>query len=263
MPRRNVPALLAASALAATLALGGCGIDGGAADLVAAAGPSSAPSPSSSSRDFAALDDAALVKEVRAAAREVRTVHVVLDGTTGEGTIKMDLDVDLENQQYTGTIVLNGHTVEVRRTADAAYFQGDKGFWSSSFREKGAAQAEFMAELLVGKYVRIPESDPRVANFDGLTGAGDMAAMMRKWPAGFTRADAVLDGAPVLLLDAEDPDGTGGMTLYVRKTGSPVPLRVRSAGSDTNGDITWSRFDEPVRIENPSADRTVNLPENA
>ena len=216
------------SARLVALLLAGCTGSDDAPD--AAAGSSTAPSPSvAGSRTGAELATAAADALEAAGA-----VHV--SGTTGTGAEQQTLDLQLQGEDVSGTITAGGQTVQLLTVGGVSWFQGEADFWAGF-----GAPAE-----LAGRWVVVPAE--QAAALDELTLAGVADELRSPSDGGIedTVATGQLDGAEVQVVTQAD-----GSALYVAAGDPPLPLRIVDAGSDA-GTLTFDRHGETTAITAPT-----------
>ncbi|MGW1992199.1 hypothetical protein [Embleya sp. NPDC001921] len=251
--------ILAATTLAGTLLLAGCGAD---STPVGIGTPTPTPTLGASSpvvaetgEDNTRLDDAALKKSIQAAGRGVSTVRAIGDVRSPDGRrrIGYDLRFDQSRRSYIGSMTVGGRTIELRRIGADLYLKAGADYWTAAGKLADPSDAGRLHE----KYVRIEADNPRFEDVTEIADYGSVATVVMDW--GSTpkrRSEEMLDGRRMLVLTVADPDD-GDISLYVPATGSPVPVRLLAPGPST---VDWSDPGKPVEITAPPAAATVALP---
>jgi hypothetical protein len=208
---------IAALAIVSVLALSGCG--GGS-------GGSSAPKPNGESAKTAAE----ILSDAGAAVAKATSVH--LAGHVG-GASTVGLDLRLARVGGSGTVSTNGLVIKVTRIGHAAYFTGSKAFYLH-FTNAAAAQ------LLEGKWLKVPATDSRFAAFSRLTDMRVLLGQILKPSGTVVKAGSrILHGVPVIGLR----DKTHKGTLYVSATGVPYPMEIVASGARP-GRISFDHWDD-------------------
>lgn len=220
---------LAVAALAAAL-LSACG--GGAGATASKTSSSPAGNGESSKTGQQVANDAADALEKAGAA------HMVGSGTS-DGQA-MSLDLHLQDTDVSGSITMDGGTLQLLSTGGKYYAKAPGAFWQA---QGVPAQAVPMVD---GKWVILPADAAQ--QFQDFTLKG-MADQLRK-PTDATIDPKVktdtLDGRPVVVVSQSD-----GSTLDVAATGTPYPLKSVDKGSNA-GSVTVSDFGKRTTITAPT-----------
>lgn len=182
------------------------------------------------------------LKKVQAALKKVETVHVS-GHVSAQG---QDITLDLRDKAGagTGTIDVGGGEIDVVRTGDDIYVKGDK----DALAAFGASSVQ--ASLVAGKWLH--QSVSTQGSFSGLADLLDSTALFSNVtsPTGQlkTGTTTTVDGQKVLTIIDGTSGGNG--TLYVARTGDPLPVRVDQPGA-TGGSLDFE-YGISVDVKAPS-----------
>lgn len=151
-----------------------------------------------------------------AAATSASTVHVVAKGIpNGSGRMSWNMRLVAGKGGY-GSMTLGTQRIDLVRIGRVAYFRAGAGFW----RQYGGSA---VAELLAGRWVKLPASTKGFASFIALT---DISQFF----TGILSSHAKLaDGGEKTILGRHAVgvvDTSGGGTIWVAATGTPFPLEL-------------------------------------
>jgi hypothetical protein len=188
-----------------------------------------------------------IVDESKLAADGATSVHV--SGSVNSAGSPVTLDLNLAaGKGGKGEISQNGFTFKLILVGDTAYISGGSAF----YRHLGGAAA---AQLLAGKWLKVPATTGEFASFSSLT---DMRKLIDTTLASHGTlkkgATTSVSGQSAIAVT----DSAKGGTLYVATTGKPFPLQISKGGSES-GTISFGRWNEPIAIAAPSS--SVNLAE--
>ena len=131
---------------------------------------------------------------------------------------------------------------------NTAYISGSTAF----YKHLGGTAA---AQLLAGKWLKVPTTTGEFASFSSLT---DMRKLIDTTLASHGTlqkgATSTVGGQQAVAVT----DTTNGGALYVATTGKPYPLQISKGGSES-GTISFDRWNQPVTISPPAS--SVNLSE--
>ena len=247
MPRtRPTRALVAATALTATLALTGCGNDATTEGSTSASPSGSASSSSSPSPKQPTMGE--LYTKVRAASLAAESGH--LKGEVTQEGQKTTLEVagaaDGSNQKL--TVGVGDGEADILTVNGKYYMTGDKAFWKE---QTGDAKA---ADLLVGKYVQISSSDAKElgelslgALLEEMFEQDELSTMEKLTSSVETRTD---DGAQVWVAS----DGSGSEIWVDPETG--LLVKIIAAGDDA-GELVFDSWNEVSKVKAPPAEDVV------
>lgn len=252
---RPTRVLLAVSA--AALVASACGGDD---STTTAAAPSSAggsattttaaPSSAAAGGGVADLPATEIFARTKAAFKKADSVR--LKGSGAAGTTKFAIDMHYATAgDAVGTVTNGGQTIELRRVGQTVYVKADRAFWTKS---AGAA----VGQLLGGKYLKAPLSDPRVKQLGAFTDKNSFADEVLTPAHDVTKGDTkTIRGVPAIGL--VDKSSTGSATLYVATSGEPVPLQLTpSSGGGNEGSFDFLDYGKPVDVAAPPAAETVD-----
>ena len=219
-----------------------------AGSLLALALPALAGCGSSSSGNGVASKSAeAIVGEAKAAADAATSVHVSGSVKSSGSPVALDLNL-AAGKGATGQISQNGSTFKIVIDGSTAYISGSDAF----YRKLGGSAA---AQLLAGKWLKVPTTTPEFASFSSLT---NMRKLLDTTLAGH---GSLQKGSTTTVAGQQAiavTDTTRGGTLYVATSGKPYPLQISKDGAEA-GTIAFDKWDEPVTISAPAS--SVNLSE--
>jgi len=244
---RHRRGLLAATALAATVVLAGCGgseTPAGTSSSAASASATTASSPAASNEPSMGE----LYAKVRPASLAAKSGH--LSGTVTQDGEKTSLDIagtaDGKNQKL--VVGVGKGKAEILTVGGKYYMSGDEGFWTE---QTGDAKA---ADLLVGKYVEITGSDAKELG-DLSLGAmlkemfedSELSTLKTLTSSVETRTE---DGAQVWVAS----DGSGSEIWVDPETERLVKIVV--VGDDA-GQLSFDSWDAAKKVAAPPAKKIV------
>jgi hypothetical protein len=146
-----------------------------------------------------------------------------------------------------GTISINGGSVRVIEIDGVGYFKADTTFWT----KHGSAAA---AQLLAGRWVYGPMTSSPFSTFKQFLSPRKVISSFFGNPQGpFTKhGRSTVDGQQVIAIT-----GAGSGALYVATTGEHFVVRVQATKGSSNGTISFTHYDRPVRPTKPAGG--VNL----
>lgn len=251
---RPIRVLMAVSA--AALVAAACGDDsttgtGAPAQASGSAAPSSAASSSAAGGEIAALDAPEILTRAKAAFTKAESVRLAGGGDTGGQKFTIDMRYATAGNAI-GSVSNGGQKIELRRIGQTVYLKADKAFWSQT---AGAAAAE----LLGGKYLKAPLTDPKVAQLATFTDKNAFISEVLD-PEGSVTKGEVKDvrGTPAIGLIDKSKDSGG--TLYVATTGEPLPLQLSpAAGGGDSGQLDFLDYGKGVEVPVPPAAETIDV----
>lgn len=190
--------------------------------------------------------------KAQTAARGAGTVRLSGNLVSQGRTYK--LDMRLGPQGARGELATTAATFQLLRVDGALYLKADAGFWA---REKNANPSKndgTSVAKLVGKYVKVPSSDPVYKRFSGFTDKDVLLGSLLGLHGKLTTGDrGTLDGTRTIRIAAGQ--GAGG-TLDVSLEGEPYPLRLRRAGDA--GEVRLTDWGKPVQIQAPADSQVID-----
>jgi hypothetical protein len=219
--RRRSTAGLSLVLLLAALALAGCG--------------------GSSGNGVASKSPPEIVAAAKAAADGASAVHVA--GSIVTGGTPLDIDLSLvAGKGGRGRLSENGLSFELVELDGTVYINGSSAFFS---RLAGSSAAQ----LLHGKWLKVPTSNASVAQFSSLTELRKLldAALATDNKTLVAAGTSTVNGQAVV--GVRDSSQIG--TLYVATTGPPYPIQITKKGTG-GGTITFSEWDRPVTLTAPT-----------
>lgn len=235
---------------AAVLLLAGCGEDStSGSGNPAASGSASASATTGGGDAVSALAADEILKKATAALQDAGSVRIKGEG--GTGAQRFTIDMRYADANSTGTLGVNGQSVELRKLGQTVYVKGSREFWIGN----GGASA---ADVLSGKWLKTPLTDKRFSGLSQLTDLGEAADSLLDPDGTITKGEQkTVNGVPCVGLDSSGKDGG---TLWVATTGEPYPVRIEpGAGSGQEGALDFSGYGDPVTVEAPPADQVVDV----
>ena len=176
-----------------------------------------------------------------------------VDGTVNQpgSNITLDLSVSASGMSE-GTISINGGSVQVIEIDDVGYFKADTKFWTK-YANAAAAQ------LLAGRWVYGPMNSSPFSTFKQFLSPRQVISSFFSNPQGpFKKGGtSTVDGQRVIAIT-----GAGSGTLYVATTGEHFVVRVQATKGGSNGTISFTRYDRPVRLTKPAGGLNLQQLEN-
>jgi hypothetical protein len=207
--------------------------------LTSMPGPAQAsPSPSS------------LLRRALAAGEHEPSVHVATSSRVGSRSVSFSEDVAQKDGHQTITVTVQkakGHGT-VLLAGGTAYFKGDS-FWLRQF----VALPASVASKYAGDWIKVPRSNPAFSTVaEGVTVASSISELGLSSPLRLTKPTTV-DGQAVVGIRGKS-HGVGA-TLYVRKSGVPLPVSEVVAGSEGSTTVrasaVFSKWGETVKVSAP------------
>lgn len=217
--------LRAATALAALAVASACGGGNGVAELEAST----------------------ILDKAVTAGKEAETTHV--KGQLTRGSQSFALDLRLADKGATGTLTVEGNTMELRRLGQKMYLKADRTFYAS----QGAPVAA--RKQLAGKWLQLRTS---------VSGSGQLATFTKPdqlFSQFLDTGDSVTKGnrtevrdTPAIELNISEKRGT----MLVALEGKPYPLQLRSgAKSPSKGTLNFVDYNQPLEVKTPPPDQTL------
>jgi hypothetical protein len=244
-PVRRVRVVAAIVFTAAVLAA--CG--GGSSPTVA--GGSTAPPSATTAADngVANLPATAILTRAQDALRRATSVHIKGGGfSQGE---QFALDMRLGPDRATGTVTTNGQPIELRRVSSTLYIKSSPAFWQTL----GGAAA---AELMKGRYLKVPTTNPEFAEVVGFTDLKKSVNDLLTPSGTVTKGNRkTIRGMEAIGLVDSSKDGG---TLYIATHGEPYPLSIVASGkTDDSGSLDFLEYGVPVTVQAPPEDQVVDV----
>lgn len=206
------------------------GIGAAAALVLAGCGGSSDNGEAKKSGPQVAADAAAALKAAGA-------FHVV--GTMTQDGKPSNIDLQIQNNDVSGTMTLDGAKVELVVLGGKAYIKGDSKFWTSNNVPSQTAA------LLNGRWVAAPAS--AASDLADLSANGLAKELQNPTDSPLTDPvhKAKVDGKSVVVVTQKD-----GSELDVAAKDKPYPLRIVNKG-DQAGSLNFTGYGEKKPIKTP------------
>ena len=223
------------SAVAVSLAAGvisGCGSSSSSSSSPGASG--------AADNGVAAKPPEAIVAAASSATTGARAVHIA--GSVVSGGTPITLDMHLASGSGgRGQLSENGLSFQLINIGKTVYINASPAFW----KHFGGTAA---AQLLQGKWLKAPATDP---SFGSLTSLTDFHQFFRGALSSHGKltkgATTTLNGHKVVALN----DTSQGGTLYVATTGPAYPVEIAKAGAG-GGKVVFDSWNEPVSLTPPA-----------
>jgi hypothetical protein len=237
LPIRPILASCAALAL-----ITGCGGSGSNA-------PGATPSPTPTDNGVASLPAAQILSRAQGALKKAPSVH--LKGTVTTDGQRLTLDLRSSDKGGRGTLTQSGQTIEVLRIGSTVYIKANAEFWRAQTGGNAAA-----TELLKGKYLKGPISDPKMASIAQLTQIDQYTKELLSPKGTVTKGQRkTVRGTEAIAITVAGKDGG---TLYVATRGEPYPLQITSDSPSEPGTIDFLDFGAPVTLNAPPENQVVD-----
>lgn len=238
---------LLASLAATAILVAGCGSTTDPPDVSATTSvPAVAPN------GVEKLSATGIVAKARTAAGQASAVRIKGDITQNGERTRFDMRL-LADRGGTGTLTVQGGSVQITRIGRRAYMKGTTAFWT-------AAAGPAAAELLAGRYLKMSTSEPEMA---GLISFTDFGVLMNELFKDTRDKDLRkgrekrTDGRRAITVTMTGADGG---VLYVALDGKPYPLRIESLPSAKDrGKVEFHDYDEPFALKAPPASQTIDI----
>lgn len=209
---------------------------------------------SAAAPDIASLSGAEILSRAKAAFKAAKSVHVIGDGTSGQGksTFRVDMRYRVDGAAI-GTVTNADQTIELRRIGPVIYVKGSKEFWTGT---SGAAAGTRYG----GKYVKAAVTDKWAAGLITLTDKGSFLDFILSTTTGVKKGSAkTINGIRAIPLTTKDD--TSGGTMYVAATGRPLPVSVLPPPRSKDiGKVDFLDYDASVTVAVPPAAQTITVP---
>jgi hypothetical protein len=235
-------ARLLAAALAAVAVLAGCG---GGSTAGRGTGPSGTAATSNGVADLPAKE---ILARAQQALGRASSVHIKGGGSSEGQQFAIDMRYGAEGA--VGSMTTNGQTIELLRVGQTVYLKGTEAFWRS-------IGGNAVAELLKGRYLKVPATTPDFAELSSFTDLKKNAQELLKPDGEVSKGGRrTVHGVQAIgLVDSKD-----GGTLYIALQGEPYPLQA-VPGAKAKNDSGSLDFDygAPVKVTAPAADQVVDV----
>ena len=217
----NAPMRVTRATIAIVLALllpaaVGCGSSSG--------GSSSSTAAAADNGESAKAPDQ-ILSDVNDAVRGAKSVH--MSGAVNSDSSDIGFDVMLSSDAAKGTLTLSGNEIKLVRVGDAAYFSGSPEFY------KTLGGGDAAANLLQGRWIKIPSTDSRFASFEQFTDKGKLFSSMLQAEGTVTKSGVrTYNGQKVVVLR----DSGGRRRPVHRRVGQALSGRDRLDGRQAGHD---------------------------
>ena len=144
-----------------------------------------------------------------------------------------------------GTIGVDGASIEIIRVGSDVYFKADEAFWTST---AGAAAAN----LFNGKWVKIPATTQGFDSFAQLSKVKDFMTGLFGSASGKVELVGTTDYEGQSAYELSDSDGT----LYIAAEGEPYPVALVGKNDQS---LTFSDWNAPLDVQAPPSADVVDL----
>jgi hypothetical protein len=203
-------------------------------------------SSASSGNGVASKTPTQIVDAAKAAAAGAASAHVSGSIVSEGKPISLDMEL-VAGKGGKGRIAVEGLSVNLIEVDKAVYIDGSTAFYTHL---AGAAAAQ----LLQGKWLKVPASNANFASFSSLTDLGKLVGSTLDAHGALSRATTTttVEGHEVVGVT----DAKGG-TLYVATTGTPYPIEIAKDGA-SGGRIVFDKWNKPVTLAPPAGSVNIN-----
>jgi len=195
---------------------------------------------------------AQLLASILAAARAQHSVRYVTSASLGSSHVSQVGDAGANQGIQRITFRAAGKTgrVTVMFVDGSAYLRGDAFTLVDYLGFKAGTAAAY-----AGRWILVPHSDGSYSTIAaGVTFASAIGELRLSAP--LTRLpNTTIAGTRVIALRGKSSTAPGSVaaTLYARAAGPPLPVREVAKAGTTRAVVTFSRWNEPVRLSVPAA----------
>lgn len=199
----------------------------------------------------AAVTPAVLLSSSLAAARAQASVHYV--STASFATLRVSQVGDAGASGGSQRITYRNGTrvgrVTVLVVTNTAYIRGDALTLAGYMGLPAPSAAKYQ-----GRWIAIPHGDSAFATVAAGATFPSLLSELKLLPPLVRVAGTTIGGVRVVGVRGRSASAAAGATttLYVRSSGSPLPVREVAAQGTTRGIITLSRWKEPVHVTAPA-----------
>jgi hypothetical protein len=193
-----------------------------------------------------------LLASILAAARAQHSVHYVSSASLGNSHVSQVGDAGATQGIQRITFRTAGKTgrVTVMFVASSAYLRGDAFTLVDYLGFKAGTAAAY-----AGRWILVPHSDRAYSTiaagvtFTSAIGELKLSAPLTRLP------DTTIGGLRVIAVRGKSSTAPGSVaaTLYARAAGPPLPVREVATAGTTRAVVTFSRWNEPVRLSVPAS----------
>lgn len=239
----------AAALLAASAALVGCGDDGdGSSTGAERTGDDSAGSSAFVEQEGAEIRDAAAT-----AMSDLESLRVSGEVTVDGEEVSIEIAASRAGD-CSGTVGFGGADAEVLSVDGQTWFRPSEEFWRAS----AGPQADQIIEVVDGRWVVLGEDE-------GFAELCDLDQLLEELLEDTDEATSYetgevsdVDGTEAVAVVSTDEDGESS-TGYIAVEEPHHLLRIERTEGDEQGSVAFTDFDEPVEVEAPADDETVDL----
>lgn len=217
--------LRAATALAALALVSACGGGNGVAELEAST----------------------ILDKAVTAAKEAQTTHV--KGQLTRGSQSFALDLRLADKGATGTLAVEGNTMNLRRLGQKMYLKADRTFYASQ-----GAPVEARKQL-AGKWLQLRTGRSGFGPLAAFTKPDQLFSQFLNTGDSVTKGNRTeVRGTPAIELNLSKKRGA----MLVALEGKPYPLQIRSgAKSPSEGTLNFVDYNRPLELKTPPPDQIL------
>lgn len=246
MSRPRLRAVVAVPVVVLALSLAACG--GGSTAGAGGDDSSAASTASGDAAAYAKTPAAQIQSDLESALKGASSLHMA--GSIVETNAAIDFDVSVDTSGHcTGTMGLQGSTIQLLGSGGDYYFKAPRSFWHA----QDPAHATQIWGIVGGKWVKMGGQESEMSSLCNLTDFTHSLFAQRNDQKGTTVVGpSQFGGQPTVELAGVKPP----TKIQVLAAAPHYPVHV-DAGSQ--GEITFSRFDEPVTVTAPSSGEVVDL----
>jgi hypothetical protein len=183
-----------------------------------------------------------VLADAKAAAAGAGSAHVSMDIDSNGTAVTANLSM-ARGKGAKGSASIDGIDFDLVRIGDTVYIHGSDAF----YRHFAGAT---IAELLHGRWVKAPTTQPRFRSFAPLTEIGALLARINATPDKLVNdGKTTYKGTKVVAVR----DTSDGSRFYVAATGEPFPVAIVGGKKRAqSGTITFDDWDKQVSLTAPS-----------
>jgi hypothetical protein len=140
-------------------------------------------------------------------------------------------------------------SLKIVATGQTMWLQMSAKFWASQGMTSSGE-----ANMLAGKYISVPESNPSMGAFSELCSPSGLASNFKGKGTLKKEAESTIDGQKVLAIE----DSANNAVAYVTDTATPELVRVTGSGSDRGDIINFTGYGDTVQITAPPSSDVIN-----
>lgn len=197
----------------------------------------------------AELDANTILDRAVNAAKNAETTHV--KGRLTQQNQSFTVDMRLADGRATGTVTVQGKTVDLLRAGRDVYIKAGRGFYASA--------PAGVRKLLASKWLEVRADGPGFGQLAALTKPDQFFTRVLESNNKITKGErTTVRGIPAIQLVNSGERGV----LLVALEGKPYPLQIRSGkGSASQGTLNFMDYNQPITVHTPPPDQVLSMSE--